>query len=348
MTSSSFSRLELEAREQGEMLAARTSPGWEAARAAAEILGRDDVDQLVIAARGTSDNAARYGQYLLGSTARLPVALAAPWLYSGDRPPLLRRAAVMAISQSGRSPDIVAVISAAGEQRCPTIALTNDPGSPVGRAAHLVVPLLAGAEQAVAATKTYLASLHALAQIALSLDPYPSQESWFERLPEVVSATVEEQFAARSQFDALSGISLLTVVGRGLQLPTAYETALKVREISGIAAEAFSLPDLMHGPVAALRRSGAVWLLSTESREQPDADTLARLQDSAGHSVVVSDRDDLLARAEIAVRVPAGLPAWAAPLVAVVPGQAAALRLGELRGVDVDQPPGLTKVTLTR
>ena len=169
MGSESVSRLEQELREQGGVLAARTDPGWDPATAAARVISRDDVDYLVIAARGTSDNAARYAQYLFGLYARLPVALAAPWLYAGHSPPLLRRGAVLAISQSGRSPDVVAVVTAARAQGRPTITITNDVDSPLALAADVVVPMLAGDERSVAATKTYLASLHAIAQIAARL-----------------------------------------------------------------------------------------------------------------------------------------------------------------------------------
>src|SRR5262249_30551883 len=157
--------LERELREQADVLAARTEPGWEQARAAARALRGSDVRYIVIAARGTSDNAARYAQYLCGVQWRMPVALAAPWLYSGDSPPVLDGGAVLAISQSGRSPDVAAVVAAARDQRRPTVVITNDVGSPLAEQADVVVELLAGDERSVAATKTYLASLHAIAQI---------------------------------------------------------------------------------------------------------------------------------------------------------------------------------------
>jgi glucosamine--fructose-6-phosphate aminotransferase (isomerizing) len=340
--------LEREARAQGDVLAARTDPGWERARAAARELARDDVDYLVIAARGTSDNAARYAQYLLGSEAQLVVALAAPWLYESRSPPRLARGAVLAISQSGQSPDVAAVLAAAREQRRPTIAITNDPSSPVAELADVVVPLLAGEERSVAATKTYLASLHAIAQIATCLHDDPAQQAWFARLPALVAAAADDVFTTRSRFDPLSRMTLLTAVGRGLQFPTAHETALKVREVSAIPAEAFSLPDLIHGPVAALGATGALWVISTAGREQPDEVALETVGQEVGVTLAVSDRDDLLDAADVGLRIPAGIPEWAAPMLAVIPAQAAALRLGELRGVDVDHPPGLHKVTLTR
>jgi glutamine---fructose-6-phosphate transaminase (isomerizing) len=348
VSSSRPTQLELEAREQGQILAARTAPGWRHAAEAADLLRRDDVDYLVIAARGTSDNAARYAQYLFGLEARLSVGLAAPWLYSADAPPLLSRAAVMAISQSGRSPDIVSVLTAARAQNRPTVAITNDVDSPLAAAANVVVPLLAGQERSVAATKTYLASLHAIAQVAACLRPDPDHATWFERVPGLVSTATETQLANRARFAPLGDASLITVVGRGLQLPTAHETALKLRELSGIPAEAFSLPDLMHGPIAALHASGALWLLSTSGRGQPTLDVFQQLRTGLGTSVAVSDRDELIAAADIGIRVDGGLPEWLAPMVAVIPAQAAALALAEKRGVSVDHPHGLHKVTLTR
>lgn len=330
------------------MLAARTDHGWESARTASKQLARDDVDYLVIAARGTSDNAARYAQYLLGNDARLVVALAAPWLYESELPPRLERAAVLAISQSGRSPDVAAVLAAARAQGRPTIAITNDPRSPVGELAEVVVPMLAGEERSVAATKTYLASLHAIAQIASCLRGDEGRETWFARLPELIAAATDELFTTRRRFDPIARITLLTVVGRGLQFPTAYETALKVREVSAVPAEAFSPPDLIHGPIAALGQGGGLWIVSTAGREQPDEAAFETLAGGVGVTVAVSDRDGLVEAADVGVRIPPGIPEWAAPMLAVIPAQAAALRLGELRGVDVDHPFGLHKVTLTR
>ncbi len=348
MGSVRFSQLELEVREQGDVLAGRTEAGWGPASRAAEVLRRHDVDHLVIAARGTSDNAARYAQYLLGIDARLPVGLATPWLYSSDTPPLLARAAVLAISQSGRSPDIVRVVEVAALQGRPTVAITNDVESPLAAAADVVVPLFAGEERSVAATKTYLASLHAVAQIASLLGPHRDYAPWFARLPELVSATVEGQLAGRARFDRLAGSAGLTAVGRGLHLATASETALKVRELSGLGAEAFSPPDLMHGPIAALRAPVALWFLSSHGHQQPGRVEFSALRKDSGVTVAVTDDPAIAALADIGVSLPAGLPAWVAAIVAVIPGQVAALRLGQLAGVPLDRPHGLRKVTLTR
>ncbi len=348
MSSQPQSRLEQEIREQGAVLEARTEPGWQAAREAVELLRAPEITQIVISARGSSDNAARYAQYLFGLDARLPVALATPWLYEGERAPLLRGAAVISISQSGQSPDVISVARAARSQGRPSIAITNDPGSPLAAQADVVVPMLAGPELSVAATKTYLASLHAIAQISTLLGEQPGRARWFAQLPELTRQMTDAQLAQRARFDPLRELGSLTVVGRGLQFATAHETAIKLRELTGLQGEAFSLPDLLHGPVAALDERAAVWALSIGERRQPTADEFTRLRRRAGLAIAISDNPEVLALADISVALSPELPDWLTPLLAVIPAQAAALRLAEGRGTDVDRPEGLHKVTLTR
>ena len=340
--------LEREIRAQADALAERRVAGDEQAALAAKLLGREDVDYLMIAARGSSDNAARYGQYLLGSEAGLSVALAAPWLFGpGHRAPGLRGAAVMGISQSGRSPDVVAVLAAARAQGRPAIALTNDPGSPLAEQADVTIELGVGRERSVAATKTYLASLHALAQLTDRLSPLRDGEPAMAQLPGVVASTVDAQLAGRERFDAVAGTGRLTALGRGLDFSTACEAALKVRELSGVPAEAYSPPDLVHGPIAALDPRGALWISAGAPVDQRALELLTALRRRSGTTVTVSTDERLLALADVPVPLPEGLPGWAAAILAVIPAQAAALRLAERSGVRVDAPYGLSKVTLT-
>ena len=258
------SRLEREMREQGADLARREEAGWADADAAAEMIGADDVDYLMVVARGSSDNAARYGQYLLGTEAGLVVALAAPWLFGeGRRPPRLARAAVLAISQSGQSPDVAAVLAAARDQRRPALAITNDATSTVASLADVVVDLRVRPERSVAATKTYVASLHALAQITALVARRRDWRESLRRLPAIVSEAVDSQLENRERFDPLADFAPVTAVGRGLDYATAFETALKVRELTGRPAEAFSPPDLVHGPIASVDASTSLWAVSS-------------------------------------------------------------------------------------
>jgi glucosamine--fructose-6-phosphate aminotransferase (isomerizing) len=338
--------LEREIREQGDVLRRRLDDDGAAIAAAAEALR--GASHVVIAARGTSDNVARYAQYLLGRELRLLVGLATPSLYGNSASaPDLRGAAVVAISQSGQSPDIVAVLAAARAQGRPAIALTNDPDSPLAAHADVVVPLLAGPERAVAATKTYTASLFAIAQLAEVLRPSPERPAALRDLPARLDGFVDEQLERRAQFDPLNDAELVTVLGRGFEYATAYETALKLREMTATPAEAFSPPDLLHGPIAAVSKRAAAWLVAAEPRLGSDLGALWRdLHARSRMQVAVAADPAALALADVAVPLP-DVPEWAAPIVAIAAGQVAALRLAELRGVDADAPNGLHKVTLT-
>jgi glucosamine--fructose-6-phosphate aminotransferase (isomerizing) len=344
------SLLEQELLDQGSALAARASLSWSAAGAAADAIGDPDVDYLVVAGRGSSANAASFARYAFGGEARLSVAQAAPSLFADpERAPQLRGAAALAISQSGQSPDIVGVLAAARRQGRPAIALTNDERSPLAAAADVVVPLATGPERSVAATKTYMASLHAIEQILQHLRPNADRAAWLERLPDLVDEEVHDRLARSADFDVLEDASVLTTVGRGLDLSTAHETALKIRELSGMVTEAFSPPDLLHGPVAGLRADGALWFIDTNRR--PDAAATALLERIRGLSsrVVVVSRDVPAAAGQaLHVSLRRDAPPWVAAVLALVPGQVAAIRLASQRGLDLDHPHGLTKVTLTR
>ena len=342
--------LEQELRDQGAALARSAQTGGEAVSRAAALLCGADVNHLVIAARGSSDNAARYGQYLLGAEDGLSVGLATPWLFGhGHQAPRLAGAAVLAISQSGRSPDVIAVLAAARAQGRPTIAITNETRSPLAAVADALIALDVGPERSVAATKTYLASLQALARIAAAIAPERVGGVWLDGLPELVSATASEQLSGRERFDRLGDCTLLTAVGRGLDLATAYEAALKLRELSGIPAEAFSPPDLIHGPLGALGPSTGLWIAHGPARAEPEAlRTMEEIRRRTGLSVAVSADRRLLDSTEIPIPLAPELPEWVTPIIGVIPAQAAALRLAELRGVEIDAPHGLSKVTITR
>jgi glutamine---fructose-6-phosphate transaminase (isomerizing) len=340
--------LEREILAQGGALRDRAAVGLEAAQTAAALLG--GVDYLLVAARGSSDNAARYAQYLLGAEAALTVALAAPWLYSdAGHAPRIGAGAVLGISQSGRSPDVVAVLAAARAQARPAVAITNEDDSPLARAADVVIPLAVGPERSVAATKTYTASLHAVAQLAAALDPDGRVADGIGALPNLVTAIAAEQLATRRRFEVLESAERIVVVGRGFAYATAHETALKLRELSGIPAEAFSPPDLLHGPVAALDRGTAVWVIAPAADVDGETAALVKaLRERSGPAVIVAADRGVLELGDVSVALPERLADWAAAFVAVLPAQAAALWLAERRGVEVDEPHGLHKVTLTR
>lgn len=344
-----MSLLDAEIAEQPEALARLLDAERANAAALADRLTAADVRSVLFAARGTSDNAARYGQYLLGVAHRLPVALATPSLYTRyEAPPRLERTLVAAISQSGRSPDIVAVLADGRRQGQPTLAITNDPSSPLAAEADAVLPLHAGEERSVAATKTYVNSLGALALLSACLSG-PEALAALDRMPEVLAETlarVEPLVAGvAEQLVADRGL----VIGRGYNYATAFEVALKIKELTGTVVEAFSSADVRHGPIAAAGSGVPVVLVAPSGAVLDDLRGLiAPLRSRGSRLAVISDAPDVLGAAVLPLPLPRGIPEALSPLTAVVPGQLLAARLATLRGIDVDRPGGLQKVTETR
>lgn len=303
----------------------------------------------VIAARGSSDNAARYGQYLLGIQNRLLVSLATPSLFTQyHAAPSLSGALVTGISQSGQSPDIIEVVREARRQGAPTLAITNDERSPLASAAELVFPLLAGPERSVAATKTYTAQALALAMLSAAMRAEDALWAELRALPELVAQAIDLNAPCLGLARRFCDHTRLVVVGRGYNLSTALEITLKIKEASGIMADGYSSADFFHGPKAILDRSLPV-LAVAPGRVFDDLDGIVRLaKDTGAPLIVLSDRREILEAADVELPLPPGIPEWLSPIVAVVPGQLWALGLSLARGANPDAPPGLSKVTQTR
>ncbi|HYY03058.1 MAG TPA: SIS domain-containing protein [Gaiellaceae bacterium] len=343
-----MSWVETELREQPAALARFLA----AEEATARMLARelDDVDYVFIASRGSSGNAARYAQYVFGTVNRLPVAFATPSLYTlYGAPPRLSGAFAIAISQSGASPDVVAVLAEARRQGRPTLAITNDPGSQLAQTADWVLPLHAGEERAVAATKTYSNSVAAIALLSAALSGDQERFEELRGVPTVVGKQIERSVADAEGLNRYRHVDGGTVVARGVNYGTAFEIALKIRELSGATFEPFSSADLMHGPIAALHADRPVIVVAPSG---PALESLrgflGKLHELGLTIVGISDDDAVLAASETALPLVRTLPEWLSPLVTVVPGQIAAVRLATLAGADVDRPARLTKITLTR
>ncbi len=339
------SHLERELAEQPEALARLIDRQRANAESIASLFRRPDVQYILIASRGSSSNAARYAQYVLGRAHRVPVAFATPSLYTlYEQPPRLDGALVVGISQSGESPDVKAVIEEAGRQGRPTVAITNDPASPLAVASEAVLPIEAGSEQAVAATKTYINSLGAIALLFAATTGAGLGE--LADVPERLGRQLELSRASAEALELLDGG---TVVARGVNYGTAFEIALKIRELSGLLFEAYSGADLMHGPVAAVAPGWPVFAVAPSGPARASvAEAIDGVARRGARLIIASDDQTLLARADVAFPLLPGVPEWLSPLTSVVPGQLAAMRLARLRGIDLDRPLGLSKVTLTR
>lgn len=304
---------------------------------------------ILLAARGSSDNAARYGQYLFGTANHLPVALATPSLYTlYQQPPKMEGALVLGISQSGQSPDIVSVLEEGGRQGALTVAITNDPHSSLAQVADHTICLLSGPEQSIAATKTYTASLMALAMLSTALGGDAGRFQALQTLPELVS----EVLASTSDIIGAAGryryAEACVAVSRGYNYATAYEIALKLKELTYILAEPYSSADFQHGPLALVERGFPVLAIVPEGKAAMElVELLQLLGENGAELVVISAREDALALAQTPLRTPAGVPEWLSPLVTVVPGQIFALGVTLAKRFDPDHPRGLRKVTLT-
>lgn len=328
--------------EQPEVVARLLARGGPRVAAFVRTLGRRPPRFVVIAARGTSDNAARYAQYAFGITAGLPVALAAPSLVTLYGARLrLRDALVIGISQSGRSPDIVETVAFARRAGAATLAIVNDAASPLARAASEALPLEAGAERSVAATKTYTAQLTAVALLAAALGRDGTSLAALDRVPAAISRVLARGVRAEVAASTLAGPRAV-VLSRGVNLATAFEVSLKLKELARLLAEPYSAADFLHGPIAMAGRDLPVLVVSPPggAAARDLAALAARLARRGSPVVTIGPRGG-------AVPLPA-VPELLSPIVAVVPGQLLALGAALARGLDPERPLGLQKVTETR
>jgi len=333
-----------EIRSQGDVLRRRTELGMQQARESAH--SWRDVSYALVAARGSSDNAAAFFQYLAGRELGLVVALATPSLFHDERTMKLDGAGVVVVSQSGKSPGMLNVIRSAKIQSRPNLVVTNDANSALALEGDSVIELFAGHERAIASTKTFTSSCHALAQFVSALSTRPLRG--LESLPDVIDRTADWALTQSLPTSLLNAPRGLTVVGRGIGFAVAAEVALKIREVTGVRCEAYSAPDYLHGPIGADGEDSTVLIVVTDEMEDEIATSLVAqcsqrgmrtvILRSSEHEVPKSDADIVLGETE---------ENWCFGLALVVVGQVLSLRLGELRGRPIDTAPGLNKVTLT-
>ncbi len=318
------------------------------AQLAAEIR-RKNITHVIIAARGTSDNAGRYAQYLLGAMNGIVVTLTTPSLFSiYGQPPKFGDALVLGISQSGKSPDIVSVLAEAKKQGALTAAITNEPDSDLAQYADFVIDLHAGNEQSVAATKTYTSELTAIAMLSVALANRAEMQSTLETLPKLAAQTLSlnpqlPQIAERYRY-----MQHCVVIGRGYNYATAFELALKLKELTYTIVEPYSSADFLHGPLAVIETGFPVLVVSPQGKVLPELREFIRtIQLRGGEVIAISNDDATLAQARIALRIPT-VPEWISPIVAVMPGQLFSMYLAHTRDFSVDTPRALRKITETR
>jgi glucosamine--fructose-6-phosphate aminotransferase (isomerizing) len=335
-------RMAAEMAEQPDRLAALVDR-WDGAVAQVRALAWPEVAGSVIVARGSSDAAGAYGRYLLELVSRRPVSMAAPSLHTLYGAHVdYRRFLAVAVSQSGRTPEILTTLQRMQAQGAAGLAITNDGASPLARAAQAALGLEAGEERAVPATKTVTATMAAFALVAAALGAAPFTRAQAAELPGQVAAVLADPEPAEVLAAELAGASRLIVVGRGLLYSAALEAALKVRETTRITAEGFSAADLRHGPIAVVGPGYPVLAIRAPGPAFADmADLVDDLRRRGADVALVSTE------VGAALPLPHGVPEALAPIVAVVRAQQLALALARRRGLDPDAPEGLSKVTVT-
>lgn len=322
----------------------------ESVRAIAARIQERGVRWTYLAARGSSDYAGLYAKYLWGAVNRMPMALAAPSLFGVyHRPPEIGDALVVGISQSGQSPDVVSVISEGRRQGAFTLAITNDPSSPLAEAAELVIDTVTGPETAVAATKTYTAQLTAIAMLSAALAEDVEQQEWLGRLPSLARSVLELDESIATAAERYRYMTQCVVLGRGFNYATAYEWAIKLKELAYVAAEPYSSADFKHGPVALATRGFPVFAVvpGGEVFDNVAAFLEELVHDLGVELLVISNQQRALEIAHTPVPLSEDLPEWLSPIPAIIPAQLLCYHLTRAKGYDTEQPRGLTKVTLT-
>jgi glucosamine--fructose-6-phosphate aminotransferase (isomerizing) len=321
----------------------------EAARIGAIVKALPPFDYVHIAARGSSDHAALYASYALAALAGYPVSLATPSLHSlYHLPPRLPGALVVGISQSGQSPDIVAVLEEGKRQGRPTLAITNDGASPLAGTADHVVELHAGSERSVAATKTYTAELLVIAALAAQWSRDGDRMAELRRLPETLALALQRDPREAQRSERYRYMDHCAIIARGFNYATAHELALKLKELTYVVATAYSSADFRHGPIATIDPGfPALLVMPTGAAYDDMLDLAAELRRREAELLVISDDPAALALATTPLALPPEVPEWLSPLVAVAPGQLLALHLALTKGLNPDEPRGLRKVTRT-
>ncbi|MBX3010810.1 MAG: SIS domain-containing protein [Caldilineaceae bacterium] len=339
-----------EIHEQPAVLARLLTTEQAVVQQLAAAIQQRQITHIVIAARGTSDNAGRYAQYLLGAVNGFVVALATPSLFSlYQQPPRFGNALVLGISQSGKSPDIVAVLAEARRQGALTAAITNFSNSDLSQQADFVINLQAGVERSIAATKTYTSELAAIALLSATLAQDQRMHDALAAMPDIVGATLTLDREIARLAERYRYMRDCVVIGRGYNYATAFELALKLKELTYTIAEPYSSADFLHGPLALIEHGFPAIVIAPAGIVLPELQSFMQtLQQREAEIIAISDDAATLALARTRLPLPQPVAEWLSPLTAIIPGQLLAMHLAHVRDYDPDHPRGLRKVTETR
>lgn len=311
-------------------------------------LRQREIDLIVLVARGSSDNAALFGRYLLEITTGIPVSLSAPSVHTLYQAKLkLQRALVVGVSQSGEGEDINLVLENARASGAYTIGITNEAESTMARLVDETLLTHGGRERSIAATKTFTGQMLLFYMLAAQLADN-SRKIDYERIPEFAARAMEQKPAVLELVQRYVFMENCVVVGRGLAYANAYELALKLMETCYVVAERFSSADFLHGPVAMIERHFPVILFAPPGVMLKGVrDLIERLRELHADMLAITSDLDAAASCSRAIIMPKEIDEFLAPIPYMIPGQLFAALLAEARGLDPDSPRSLSKVTRT-
>ncbi|MBI9044339.1 MAG: SIS domain-containing protein [Anaerolineaceae bacterium] len=336
--------------EQPQVLKGKLDSQRDAVNKIAAEIKQRDIKYVFLAARGTSDHAGLYAKYLFGLNNQLPIALAAPSIFSVYQRSLdLSQALVLGISQSGKSPDIVRVLEEGRKQGSMTLAITNEAESPLGTTSEFLLDIKAGKEKAVAATKTYTSELLTIAMLSAALAGNESQFETLKQLPKLAEEALEIDAYIERTINRYFYMDQCVVLGRGFNYATAFEWSLKLKEMTYIVADPYSSADFRHGPIAVVERGFPILAVNPSGAVHSDMLSLLQKLKNELHAelIMISDKAESLNLANTSLKLPENLPEWISPIISIIPAQLFCYHLAKIKEYDFNQPRGLSKVTET-
>jgi len=306
-----------------------------------------DIDLIVLVARGSSDNAALFGRYLLEITTGIPVSLAAPSVYTlYDAKLKLNHALVIGVSQSGEGVDINAVLENAKESGAFTVGITNESESSMTKVVDETILTHGGRERSVAATKTYTGQLLIFNMLAKALATNTAID--YSAVPDFAAQALELKPKIESMVERYVFMENCVVVGRGMSYANSYELALKLMETCYVVAERFSSADFFHGPLAVVERHFPILVFAPKGKTSKGViELLERLKELRADTLAITDDDDVANLTSRSIQMSPDIGEFLSPIPYIIPGQLFAGLLSEAKGLDADQPRSLSKVTRT-
>ena len=313
-----------------------------------KFLKERDIDLIVLVARGSSDNAALFGRYLLEITTGIPVSLSAPSVHTIYQAKLkLEHALVIGVSQSGEGEDINLVLESARTSGAYTVGITNEPAAAMAGIVNETLVTQGGPERSVAATKTFTGQMMLFYMLAAELASGKPSLS-YEVVPDLAARALEQQPAILELVQRYVFMENCVVVGRGLSYGNAYELALKLMETCYVVAERFSSADFLHGPLAMVERHFPVILFAPPGVMLGGVKHLiGRLKELHADTLVITGDLEAASACSRAIIMPREIDEFLAPIPYIIPGQLFAALLAEAKGLNPDSPRSLSKVTRT-